>query len=68
VNNKQIDYLKIGKIILIFLISILCILPFYVLIVLSLNNPSTLFYEGNMFVPDFYFKNYIRLLSTQKNT
>jgi len=62
VNNKQIDYLKIGKIILIFLISILCILPFYVLIVLSLNNPSTLFYEGNMFVPDFYFKNYIEAL------
>lgn len=61
-NNKQIDYLKIGKIILIFLISILCILPFYVLIVLSLNNPSTLFYEGNMFVPDFYFKNYIEAL------
>jgi raffinose/stachyose/melibiose transport system permease protein len=30
-----------------------------VLLILSLNTPQRVFYEGNLFVPDFYFKNYI---------
>jgi raffinose/stachyose/melibiose transport system permease protein len=29
------------------------------LLVLSLNNPQRIFYQGNMFVPNFYFQNYI---------
>ncbi len=50
---------KLLKILIITLICIICLLPFYVLIILSLNDPSTLFYQGNMFIPDYYFSNYI---------
>lgn len=56
---KQNKTAKACKIIILILICILCLLPFYVLLVLSLNDPSRLFYEGNMFVPSFYFQNYI---------
>ena len=56
---KNVNYIKILKTLLIILICITCLLPFYVLIVLSLNDPSTLFYEGNMFLPDFHFSNYL---------
>lgn len=40
-------------------ICILCLIPFLVLLILSLNTPKRVFYEGNIFVPDFYFNNYI---------
>lgn len=40
-------------------ICALCLIPFGVLLILSLNTPQRVFYEGNLFVPDFYFKNYI---------
>ena len=43
----------------IFLICLLCLVPFLILLILSLNTPKRVFYEGNMFVPDFYFYNYI---------
>ena len=56
---KNVNYIKILKTLLIILICITCLLPFYVLIILSLNDPSTLFYEGNMFLPDFHFANYL---------
>ncbi|MGD1821610.1 MAG: carbohydrate ABC transporter permease [Pleomorphochaeta sp.] len=59
---KKFDLLKVLKIILIIFICAICIMPFYVLIVLSLNNPSSLFYEGNMFVPDFHIYNYIEAI------
>lgn len=41
------------------LICILCLIPFLVLLILSLNTPKRVFYEGNIFIPDFYFNNYI---------
>ncbi len=41
------------------LICILCLIPFLVLLILSLNTPKRVFYEGNIFIPDFYFYNYI---------
>lgn len=40
-------------------ICILCLIPFFVLLILSLNTPKRVFYEGNIFIPDFYFNNYI---------
>lgn len=43
----------------IILICLLCALPFVILMILSLNTPQRNFYEGNMFIPDFYFQNYI---------
>lgn len=56
---KEVKINKIMKIIIIAVICITCLLPFYVLIILSLNDPSKLFYQGNMFVPDLHFENYI---------
>lgn len=53
---------QLGKLlrnISIIFICILCLIPFVVLIILSLNTPKRVFYEGNMFVPDFYFKNFL---------
>jgi raffinose/stachyose/melibiose transport system permease protein len=35
------------------------LIPFIVLIILSLNTPKRVFYEGNIFIPDFYFFNFI---------
>ena len=51
--------LKICKGFLILLICAVCLVPFYILLILSLNTPQRIFYHGNMFVPDFYFKNYL---------
>lgn len=43
----------------ILLICLLCIIPFYILLVLALNSPQRIFYEGNIFVPDFCWQNFI---------
>lgn len=40
------------------MICAVCLIPFGVLIILSLNTPQRNFYEGNMFIPDFYFPNF----------
>lgn len=40
------------------LISMLCLAPFGILLILALNTPRRNFYDGNMFVPDFYFPNF----------
>jgi raffinose/stachyose/melibiose transport system permease protein len=56
---KKINLNKFAKILILLIICIICLLPFYVLLVLSLNDPSTLFYHGNMFLPNFHFNNYI---------
>jgi raffinose/stachyose/melibiose transport system permease protein len=44
---------------MILIICAACLIPFYVLLVLSLNAPSRVFYEGNIFVPDFHWQNFI---------
>lgn len=52
---------KIGKALrylLVFGICGLCLTPFGVLLILSLNSPSRNFYDGNMFIPDFDFSTY----------
>lgn len=41
------------------LISMLCLAPFGILLILALNTPQRNFYEGNMFIPDFYFQNFV---------
>ena len=46
------------RILLIALLCLMCLIPFYVLLVLSLNAPSRVFYEGNIFVPTFAWGNY----------
>ncbi|MGO5161034.1 MULTISPECIES: carbohydrate ABC transporter permease [unclassified Bilifractor] len=42
----------------IILICLLCLCPFVVLLILSLNKPGSNMYEGNVLIPDFYFGNY----------
>lgn len=50
---------KFCKHLAIFLICAICLIPFYILLILSLNRPQRIFYQGNLFVPDFYFQNYL---------
>lgn len=50
---------KVIRIIMITIICIACLIPFYILLVLALNSPSRIFYEGNIFVPDFYWSNFV---------
>lgn len=51
--------IKFFRYLSIFIICLLCLIPFFVLLILSLNTPKRVFYEGNMFLPDFYFKNFV---------
>lgn len=55
---KENWILKTVRILILTFICLLCVIPFYVLLVLSLNDPGRVFYEGNMFVPTFAWSNY----------
>ena len=55
---KKIKWSQVLRVLPLFFICMLCVVPFYVLIVLSLNEPSRVFYEGNIFVPSFAWQNY----------
>lgn len=44
---------KVLKYVAICLICLMCLIPFYVLLVLALNSPQRVFFEGNIFIPDF---------------
>lgn len=51
--------LKSGmRYILVALICLLCLSPFIILVIISLNTPQRNMYEGNMLIPEFYFGNY----------
>ncbi|MDR1642706.1 MAG: carbohydrate ABC transporter permease [Clostridiales bacterium] len=50
---------KIGRQAAILFICALCLTPFYILLTLSLNKPTRILSEGNIFIPDFHFHNYI---------
>lgn len=50
---------KAACLLLVALLCLLCLIPFFVLLVLSLNEPSRIFYEGNIFIPSFAFGNYV---------
>ena len=56
---KENTLSKTARIAVIVFICLICLIPFYILIVLSLNAPSRVFYEGNLFVPDFCWQNYV---------
>ena len=43
---------------MVILICLMCVIPFYILLVLSLNSPSRIYYEGNIFIPSFDWSNY----------
>ena len=47
------------RILVILMICALCLIPFYVLLVLALNDPARVFYEGNIFIPSFAWGNFI---------
>ena len=49
---------RIFRVMLVILICLMCIIPFYILLVLSLNAPSRIYYEGNLFIPSFDWGNY----------
>lgn len=49
---------KSARITAVIIICFMCLIPFYVLAVLALNSPSRVFYEGNIFIPDFCFDNF----------
>ncbi|HNW86478.1 MAG TPA: carbohydrate ABC transporter permease [Candidatus Limiplasma sp.] len=55
---KENKGFKLARILVLALICLMCAIPFYVLLVLSLNAPSRVFYEGNLFVPTFAWGNY----------
>lgn len=56
---KKRTVLKLVRIIMILLICFACLIPFYILLVLALNSPSRVLSEGNIFIPDFYWRNFI---------
>ena len=47
------------RVMIVILICLMCIIPFYILLVLSLNSPSRVYYEGNIFIPSFDWSNYV---------
>lgn len=57
---------NIFKYFLIIFIMFLAIIPFYILILFSLNSPSRIFYEGNILLPEFHFQNYVDAWRTSK--
>lgn len=56
---KEKVLFKVIRIIMITMICIACLIPFYILLVLALNSPSRIFYEGNIFIPDFCWSNFV---------
>lgn len=55
---KKYNAARVGKYFSAILISLLALVPFYVVSLFSLNTPSRIFYEGNILLPDFHFQNY----------
>ena len=56
---KLNKWLRVLRMLLILCICAICLIPFYVLLVLALNAPTRVFYEGNIFVPNFFWHNFI---------
>lgn len=55
---KEKKMLRFFRMLLVAVICAMCLIPFYVLLILSLNEPSRVFYEANIFVPTFTWSNY----------
>lgn len=58
--------LRLGKYIVVLLMVILSLIPFYALLYLSLNTPSSSFFDGNILLPDFHFANYVNAWKISK--
>lgn len=56
----------ITKYLAIILICLISLIPFYVLLVLALNSPQRVFYEGNIFAPDFCWRNFAEAWNKSK--
>ncbi len=63
---KENRLLRMLRILLVALLCVMCLIPFNVLLVLSLNAPSRVFYEGNIFVPTFAWANYAEAWSKSR--
>src|SRR5687768_12221640 len=46
--------------------ALLSLIPFYVLLYLSLNSPSRTLFDGLLLLPDFHFENYIEAWKSSK--
>ncbi|MCR5031365.1 MAG: carbohydrate ABC transporter permease [Lachnospiraceae bacterium] len=55
---------KISRGVIVFLLCIAYLLPFYILNILALNAPDRVFYEGNLFIPDFHLENFAEAWTT----
>lgn len=51
--------LKILRGLIILLICLTSLLPFFILLILALNSSKRVFYEGNIFIPEFYWQNFL---------
>lgn len=58
--------LRLGKYIVVTLMVLLSLIPFYALLYLSLNTPSSSFFDGNILLPDFHFANYVNAWKISK--
>ncbi|OGO80576.1 MAG: sugar ABC transporter permease [Clostridiales bacterium GWC2_40_7] len=63
---KKFNAARIGKYFSATLISLLALVPFYVVVLFSLNTPARIFYEGNILLPDFHFHNYLDAWKSSK--
>jgi len=63
---KEKKSTKIIRAICVITICFACLIPFYILLVLALNSPERVFYEGNLFIPDFYFGNFAEAVKMSK--
>ena len=58
--------LRLGKYIVVTLMVLLSLIPFYALLYLSLNTPSSSFFDGNILLPDFHLANYVNAWKISK--
>ena len=56
--RQEMKAFRIFRVMMVILICLMCLIPFYILLVLSLNSPSRVYYEGNIFIPSFDWSNY----------
>lgn len=56
---KMKRILKILRGLIILLICLTSLLPFFILLILALNSSKRVFYEGNIFIPEFYWQNFL---------
>lgn len=55
---------RFGKYVLIVLIALAALIPFYILFLFSMDDPATDFFAGNMLLPDFHLQNFIEAWQT----